>query len=248
MTLLSVNVNKVAVLRNSRGGKLPSVTQAAEVAIAAGAGGITVHPRPDLRHIRPDDVYALAELCKRKDVEFNIEGNPFAPASAHYPGLFAMVKATQPNQVTLVPDSDGQITSDHGFDLVVAKAELSDLVKTLKPHCGRVSIFVDEDVASLALIKAIGADRIEIYTGPYAESFEHRQHHASLAACTQTVQAAEALNIGVNAGHDLNQENLSPFLKACRVHEVSIGHAIFNDALYAGLENTIKAYRAIIDR
>jgi pyridoxine 5-phosphate synthase len=248
MTLLSVNVNKVAVLRNSRGGSLPSVTHAAEIAILAGAGGITVHPRPDLRHIRPDDVYALAELCKRYQVEFNIEGNPYAPARDAYPGLLAMVIATQPTQVTLVPDSDGQITSDHGFDLVIAKASLALLIAALKPHCQRISIFVDEDVASLETITDIGADRIELYTGPYAERFESGDASASLAACANTAQQAARLGIGMNAGHDLNQANLPLFLTSVTaVSEVSIGHAIFNDALYDGLEKTVKAYRAIID-
>jgi pyridoxine 5-phosphate synthase len=248
MTLLSVNVNKVAVLRNSRGGLLPSVTQAAEIAILAGAGGITVHPRPDLRHIRPDDVYALAELCKRHQVEFNIEGNPYAPARGAYPGLQDLVEATRPTQVTLVPDSDGQITSDHGFDLAAAKDGLSVLVAALKPHCQRVSIFVDDDVASLETIVAVGADRIELYTGPYAESFESGDASASLTACANTAKQAAKLGIGINAGHDLNQANLAAFLHVvAEVHEVSIGHAIFNDALYNGLEKTVRAYRAIIN-
>jgi pyridoxine 5-phosphate synthase len=248
MTLLSVNVNKVAVQRNSRGGLLPSVTHAAEIAILAGAGGITVHPRPDLRHIRPDDVSALAALCKRSGVEFNIEGNPYAPERGAYPGLLAMVAATQPTQVTLVPDSDGQITSDHGFDLVAAKESLSSLVAALKLHCQRVSIFVDEDVASLETILAIGADRIELYTGPYAERFESGDASASLAACANTAQQANRLGIGINAGHDLNQANLALFLSTVPdVSEVSIGHAIFNDALYDGLEKTVKAYRVIVD-
>jgi pyridoxine 5-phosphate synthase len=248
MTLLSVNVNKVAVLRNSRGGTLPSVTHAAEIAIVAGAGGITVHPRPDLRHIRPDDVYALAELCKRYRVEFNIEGNPYAPARGAYPGLQTLVEATRPTQVTLVPDSDGQITSDHGFDLITAKESLALLITALKPHCQRVSIFVDEDAASLKTITDIGADRIELYTGPYAERFDSGDASMSLAACANTAQQAARLGIAINAGHDLNQANLALFLNTVPgVQEVSIGHAIFNDALYDGLEKTVKAYRAIID-
>jgi pyridoxine 5-phosphate synthase len=247
MTLLSVNVNKVAVLRNSRGGHFPSVTRSAEIAIAAGAGGITVHPRPDLRHIRPDDVYALSDLCAQHRVEFNIEGNPFAPAQGHYPGLLALVKATSPTQVTLVPDSDGQITSDHGFDLLAAENVLRAQIQSLRPYCQRISVFVDEDVASLSAIKNIGAHCIELYTGPYAEHFERGDASVSLKACAAAAREAVALGIGVNAGHDLNQANLQPFLRAVpNVREVSIGHAIFNDALYAGLESTVKAYCRLI--
>lgn len=246
MTLLSVNVNKVAVLRNSRGGKLPSVVDAAKIAMAAGAGGITVHPRPDQRHILPSDVRALAALVANK-VEFNIEGNPFAPARNEYPGLLALVRETRPTQVTLVPDSDGQITSDHGFNLQHDRERLQHVIAELKPFCGRISLFVDQDVADLPLLLELGANRIELYTGPYADSFENGEFTQSLSACRQTALQAQALGIGVNAGHDLNRKNLPPFLAALPMTlEVSIGHALFNDALYDGLHATVQNYlRAI---
>jgi pyridoxine 5-phosphate synthase len=242
MTLLSVNVNKVAVLRNSRGGALPSVLHAAKTAIAAGAGGITVHPRPDKRHILPSDVRALAALVANQ-AEFNIEGNPFAPARGDYPGLLSLVQETRPTQVTLVPDSDGQITSDHGFNLQLDGERLQQVIAELKPYCKRISLFVDQDVKDLPMAKEVGADRIEIYTGPYAEAFENNSFEQSLTACLSTAQQAQALGIGVNAGHDLNQKNLLPFLSRLPMTaEVSIGHALFNDALYDGLFATVQNY------
>lgn len=246
MTLLSVNVNKVAVLRNSRGGDLPSVLEAATVAISAGAGGITVHPRPDQRHIRPDDVRALAKLVANK-VEFNIEGNPFAPPRAEYPGLLSLVQETRPTQVTLVPDSDGQITSDHGFNLAQDAGRLASVIAQLKPFCERISLFVDQGVQDLSLVQELGADRIEIYTGPFAESFANGDSQSDLSICLGTALQAQRLGIGVNAGHDLNQKNLLPFLaKLPLLREVSIGHALFNDALYDGLFASVQNYLRII--
>lgn len=246
MTLLSVNVNKVAVLRNSRGGNLPSVLEAASVAIAAGAGGITVHPRPDQRHIRPSDVYALAALVTDR-VEFNIEGNPFAPARDGYPGLLSLVQETKPTQVTLVPDGDGQLTSDHGFNLSLDRERLLAVIAELRPHCGRISLFVDQDVKNLAISRDVGADRIEIYTGPFAESFENGNTDSALEACVATAIQATELGLGVNAGHDLNQKNLVSFLAALPMtREVSIGHALFNDALYDGLHATVQNYLRVI--
>lgn len=246
MTLLSVNVNKVAVLRNSRGGNLPCVLEAARVAISAGAGGITVHPRPDQRHIRPSDVRDLAKLAAHQ-VEFNIEGNPFAPARGDYPGLLSLVRETRPTQVTLVPDSDGQITSDHGFNLSQDRERLHDVIASLKPYCERVSLFVDQDVENLPIALAVGASRIEIYTGPFAESFENGDARSTLVKCNRTAVQAEALGLGINAGHDLNQRNLVSFLAALPMtHEVSIGHALFNDALYDGLFATVQSYCRVI--
>lgn len=242
MTLLSVNVNKVAVLRNSRGGHLPCVIEAAKIAMAAGAGGITVHPRPDLRHILPTDVRALAALVANK-VEFNIEGNPFAEARGEYPGLLSLVRETRPTQVTLVPDGDGQITSDHGFNLQQDRERLYRVISELKPFCDRISLFVDQDVDALPIVVELGADRIEIYTGPYADSFENGDASLSLVACQKTAVQAQALGIGINAGHDLNRKNLPPFLAALPMtREVSIGHALFNDALYDGLHATVQNY------
>ncbi len=246
MTLLSVNVNKVAVLRNSRGGNEPSVRAAGEAVIAAGAAGLTVHPRPDQRHIRPDDVYALADLARGR-VEFNIEGNPFAPARGSYPGLLALVQQTRPEQVTLVPDGDGQLTSDHGFDLARDRAALQPLVAALKATGARVSLFVDAGVANLEIAAELEADRIELYTGPFAEAFAAGDARSALAACAATARQAQSLGLAVNAGHDLSQANLGAFLRAVPgVAEVSIGHALIGEALYAGLDATVRAYVRIL--
>jgi len=246
MTVLSVNVNKIAVLRNSRGGAEPSVTAAAEAALRAGAGGITVHPRPDQRHIRPGDVRDLARLVAGR-AEFNIEGNPFAPARGDYPGLVELVRQTRPQQATLVPDGDGQITSDHGFDLARDAGRLRPLVAALKDCGARVSLFMDAGAPDLHLAAEVGADRIELYTGPYAEAHAAGDASAMLALCARTAAEARALGLGVNAGHDLSQANLGDFLRGVPgVLEVSIGHALIGEALYAGLDATVKAYLRII--
>lgn len=248
MTVLSVNVNKVAVLRNSRGGTEPTVEAAARVAMDAGCGGITVHPRPDQRHIRPDDVRVLSTLARGR-VEFNIEGNPFAPPRGDYPGLLALVAATRPQQVTLVPDGDGQVTSDHGFDLGKDQAALRPIVAALKATGARVSLFMDAGAPDLALAVQLGADRIELYTGPYAEAFAAGNPDAALALCQNSAAQARALGLGVNAGHDLNQANLGQFIRALGgVDEVSIGHALFTEALYAGLDATVRAYLQILSQ
>lgn len=245
MTLLSVNVNKVAVLRNSRGGAEPSVVAAARAVLAAGAGGITVHPRPDLRHIRPDDVDALAALARGR-AEFNIEGNPFAPARGDYPGLLALVARTRPQQVTLVPDGDGQLTSDHGFDLRRDAARLRPLIAAFQAEGARVSLFVDGGASALELAAEAGADRIELYTGPYAEAHAAGDPGPMLAACIATATQARALGLRVNAGHDLSQANLEAFVRAVEPAEVSIGHALIGEALYAGLDATVRAYLALL--
>ncbi len=246
MTLLSVNVNKVAVLRNSRGGAEPSVVAAAEAAIAAGAGGITVHPRPDQRHIRPDDVQALAALVAGR-VEYNLEGNPFAPPRPGYPGFLAMVAQVRPHQATLVPDGDGQLTSDHGFNLRRDAGRLRPLVAELRSLGVRVSLFMDAGAEDLGLAAAMGIDRIELYTGPYAQAHAAGDASGALALCAVTAREARQLGLGVNAGHDLSQANLGDFLRGVpEVQEVSIGHALFSEALHAGLAPTVRAYLAII--
>lgn len=247
MTVLSVNINKIAVLRNSRGGDMPSVVDAARCAIAAGCGGITVHPRPDLRHIRPDDVYALADVVRGR-VEYNLEGNPFAPPRDGYPGFLALVDAVRPQQATLVPDSDGQITSDHGFDLARDAAALAPLVAQLKAMGVRVSLFVGAGTTDVSHAVRIGVDRLEIYTGPFAEAFDQGDATQALSACAATARAAQAAGLGINAGHDLNQANLAAFLQAVPdVREVSIGHALIGEALYAGLDPTVRAYLRVIE-
>jgi pyridoxine 5-phosphate synthase len=245
MTILSVNVNKIAVLRNSRGEALPSVQDAARVAISAGAGGITVHPRPDQRHIRPDDVLALKAWLP---VELNIEGNPFAGAQANgYPGFMRLVEQARPAQCTLVPDSDGQITSDHGFDLNRDNESLGSVIAQLKTWGCRVSLFMDMDAPRLEHARSLGADRLEIYTGPYARAYANGTADVVLQSCTRTAQRAQAAGLGINAGHDLNQANLGAFLRAVpRVLEVSIGHALIGEALYEGLAITVGKYLRLI--
>ena len=246
MTLLSVNLNKIAVLRNSRGGREPDICRAAQTCIEAGCGGITVHPRPDMRHVRPHDVRALAAMLRGR-VEYNIEGNPFAAARGDYPGLIALTREVRPTQVTLVPDSDGQITSDHGFDLRRDIAQLRPLVGELCDLGCRISLFVDAGSQDFELATAIGAQRVEIYTGPYAEAFADGQPAAALAACADTARHAQQAGLAVNAGHDLSQANLGTFRAAIPgLAEVSIGHALIGEALYEGLAATVRHYLQIL--
>ncbi|TAN05643.1 MAG: pyridoxine 5'-phosphate synthase [Rhodanobacteraceae bacterium] len=247
MPTLSVNLNKFAVLRNARGGTEPDLATAAETCMAAGCGGITVHPRPDRRHIVAEDVELLAALTRGR-VEFNIEGNPFAPARPGYPGLVELVRRARPAQATLVPDADGQLTSDHGFDLTRDSPRLAPLVAQLN-QCGcRVSLFVNAGTTTgFAAARDIGAARVEIYTGPYAHAFAGGDFSAELGRCAATAARAAAAGLGVNAGHDLNQQNLAAFCRAIpELAEVSIGHALVCEALYAGLAPTVRAYLALL--
>jgi pyridoxine 5-phosphate synthase len=249
MTVLSVNLNKIAVLRNSRGGREPDPLRAARTCIAAGCGGITVHPRPDRRHIRPEDVRSLAALlaAEAPGVEFNIEGNPFAPPREGFPGFIALCREVRPAQATLVPDGDAQLTSDHGFDLAQDAARLAPLVAELKAVGCRVSLFMDAEAADFAPARALGADRIELYTGPYAEAHAAGRAAEALVRYADAARRARAAGLGVNAGHDLSQANLGEFLRAVPdVAEVSIGHALVGEALYQGLERTVRNYLAII--
>ncbi len=242
-TALSVNVNKIAVLRNSRGGGEPDVVRAARTCLDAGAHGITVHPRPDARHIREADVHALARVCADYRVEYNLEGNPFAPPRPGYPGFIALCEAVRPAQATLVPDSDGQLTSDHGFDFDRDIDALAPLVAQLKAIGCRVSLFADAGHPGTARARDCGADRIELYTGPFAEAHAAGDASAVLDACAQSARIARSVDMGINAGHDLSQANLADFLRGVPgVQEVSIGHALISEALYAGLDRTIRAY------
>lgn len=246
MTALSVNVNKIAVLRNSRGGATPDVLRAARTALAAGCAGITVHPRPDARHIRTRDVLALAAL-RQSHWELNIEGNPFAGARGEYPGLLALAQAARPAQVTLVPDDDGQLTSDHGFVPQRDHPLLAPIVSSLHALGARVSVFVDADCGPLQPLAAIGVDRIELYTGPYAAAFAAGSADRELRRYRDCAMTARACGLQVNAGHDLDQANLGSFLSSVGdVAEVSIGHALISEALYDGLERTVRNYLAII--
>jgi pyridoxine 5-phosphate synthase len=240
MTRLSVNVNKVALLRNSRPLDIPDVVRAAELAIEAGAHGITVHPRPDARHIRPADVYSLYKLVRTRGVEFNIEGNPFQP-------MLDLVRAVRPDQCTLVPDDPGASTSDHGWDLGRDSTRLQPVIAELKTLGVRVSLFMDSEHQAMAAARATGADRVELYTGPYARAFATAGQAPVLARFVAAAKAAQREGLGVNAGHDLNRANLPLFLRTVPgVLEVSIGHALIADALEFGMKQTVALYlRAI---
>ena len=243
MTRLSVNLNKIALLRNARTLGIPSVTRAATIALDAGAHGITVHPRPDARHIRIDDVRELAALLtSRPAAEFNIEGNPFE-------GLVAIAREVTPQQCTLVPDEPGAVTSDHGWDIDRDGARLRPLVAELKAAGIRVSLFMDPVPAAMVAVRDLGADRIELYTEPYARAFGSAGERAEVEKYAAAARAAQQAGLGINAGHDLNQQNLPRFLTGVPgVLEVSIGHALVADALEAGLAATVRGYLAAIAR
>ena len=243
MTRLSVNLNKIALLRNARTLGIPSVTRAASIALDAGAHGITVHPRPDARHIRIEDVRELAALLRsRPAAEFNIEGNPFE-------GLVAIAREVMPQQCTLVPDEPGAVTSDHGWDIDRDGARLRPLIAELKSAGIRVSLFMDPVPAAMAAVRELGADRIELYTEPYARAFGSASERAEVEKYAATARAAQRAGLGINAGHDLNQQNLPRFLTGVPgVLEVSIGHALVADALEAGLAATVRGYLAAIAR
>jgi pyridoxine 5-phosphate synthase len=238
---LSVNVNKVALLRNTRHNGLPSVLRAATLCLQAGADGITVHPRPDERHIRAADVRELAALLKAwPQADYNIEGNPFHNLMAH-------VRELRPQQCTFVPDSEGQFTSDHGWDLAADGERLRPLIAEAHSFGVRVSLFMDPLPEAMALARALGADRVELYTEPYACAHGQAGQAAELAAFAAAAAAAQAQGLGVNAGHDLNLDNLADFLRAVPgVLEVSIGHALIADALEFGLAETVRAYQRCI--
>lgn len=234
MTRLSVNINKIATLRNARGGNNPDVIQVALDCERFGAEGITVHPRPDERHIRYADVRALKEVVT---TEFNIEGNPMEQS------FIELVMEVRPAQVTLVPDALGQITSNHGWDTIQYQGLLQALIAQFKSVGIRTSIFVDPVIEMIEAAATTGTDRIELYTEPYAEMFGENPTQAVSAYRKAAFRAAQ-LGLGINAGHDLSLENLA-FFKAnvTPLDEVSIGHALICDALYFGLENTIQLYK-----
>ncbi|GIX30637.1 MAG: pyridoxine 5'-phosphate synthase [Porticoccaceae bacterium] len=248
MIRLSVNLNKIALIRNSRGGNEPSVTDFARIAIAAGAHGITVHPRPDQRHIRPSDVFELAGLIEETPgIEFNVEGNPFAGAEGTYPGFLYLVEESRPHQATLVPDAPGQLTSDHGFDLRRSGARLEPVVCRLKERGIRVSLFLDPDLEQIRLAREVGADRVELYTGPWAVAFPDPARREALFRCyEEAAQAAAEAGLGVNAGHDLNLHNLERFRALPHLLEVSIGHALTVDALRLGMARAVRAYLEVL--
>ena len=239
MTRLSVNINKIATLRNSRGGDNPNLVQVAKDCERFGAEGITVHPRPDERHIRYQDVQDLSKIIT---TEFNIEGNPKEDK------FVALVLAVKPAQVTLVPDTLGQLTSDHGWDTITEQAYLKNVIAKFKSAGIRVSIFVDPDEKMVQAAATTGTDRIELYTEMYAKQFATGNKEAAIAPYITAAALANQLGMGINAGHDLDRFNL-PYLiqQIPSIDEVSIGHALISDALYLGLENTIQIYnRALV--
>ena len=234
MTKLSVNINKIATLRNSRGGNNPDVIKIALDIERYGADGITAHPRPDERHIRYTDVY---ELTKVLSTEFNIEGNPKEQK------FVDLVLATKPAQVTLVPDNEGQLTSDHGWNTITHKDYLYDVISLFKSNGIRTSIFVDADLAMIEGAKNTGTDRIELYTESYAQHYSTQKEKA-IAPFIDAAKKAQEIGLGINAGHDLSLANLTYFAQHIPgLLEVSIGHALVADALYYGLENTVQLYK-----
>ena len=236
-TALSVNVNKVALLRNTRHLGIPSVTRAAQICLEAGAQGITIHPRPDERHIRSQDVYDLHELLKSwPKAEFNIEGNPTQ-------NLMEFIRQTRPHQATFVPDSEDQFTSDHGWTFPQDAERLAPLIAECNALGVRVSLFMDPVPEQMAAAKAVGADRVELYTEPFAAAWGTPQQEAELARFALAAQAALDAGLGVNAGHDLNRDNLAAFVQRVPgVSEVSIGHALIADALERGYQATVIDY------
>lgn len=234
MTRLSVNINKIATLRNSRGGDNPNLLDVAKDCERFGADGITVHPRPDERHIRYADVYALKKIVT---TEFNIEGNPLEAS------FIDLVMSVKPEQVTLVPDALGQLTSNHGWNTIEHQALLIKIIRPFREAGIRVSIFVDPVLEMIEAAVSTGADRVELYTEPYATNFESNPVDA-VANYRKAAFRAQQLGLGVNAGHDLSLENLAYFkANVTPLDEVSIGHALICDALYYGLENTIQLYK-----
>ena len=236
MTRLSVNINKIATLRNARGEDYPNLIKTAEDIISFGAQGITIHPRPDERHIRYSDAY---ELKEKINTELNIEGNPNKK-------FIDLVNEIKPEQVTLVPDSEDVITSNAGWDTINNFSFLKDIVKQFKSNSIRVSIFIDPDIDMLEGAKKIDADRVELFTGPYAKEYNNDKLKA-IEKYIQCSQVANEINLELNAGHDLNQNNLDFFIQSTKnIKEVSIGHALISESLYKGLHSTIKSYLDIL--
>lgn len=236
-THLSVNLNKVALIRNTRHLGIPSLIRAANQCLEAGASGITLHPRPDERHIRAHDVADIAAMMKDWSAkELNIEGNPLQ-------NLMGFVRKYQPHQATFVPDSEGQFTSDHGWNPDQDSTKLRPLIAEAKALGVRVSLFMDAEASSMAWAKSVGADRVELYTEPYAAAWGSAQQSAQLKRFADAAQAAIDAGLQVNAGHDLNLDNLTAFIQQVPgVQEVSIGHALIADALEMGYSETVKAY------
>lgn len=249
MTKLSVNVNKVALMRNARGGEYPGVAEAARLCLEAGAHGITVHPRPDQRHITVDDVFVAAAVVAEAggDIEYNMEGNPFSAAAGTYPGFLQLVEKARPTQATLVPDSVDQITSNHGWNVSEDGARLREVVAELKALGCRVSLFMDPDPDAMRAAADTGADRVELYTEAYAKGHQAGEGARQLQRYAAAAAAARSAGLGVNAGHDLNLANLGDFCSIPGILEVSIGQALVSDALlHYGLKESVRRYLACL--
>lgn len=253
MTALSVNLNKIALIRNSRDTRNPDIPRHAQICIDAGADGITVHPRPDQRHIRVQDCHDLAAMLS---VEFNIEGNPMTgprksdrQGVSDYPGFMALVREIRPAQCTLVPDGDNQLTSDHGFDLKRDGDAVAPLVEELRALGIRTSLFMDPDPEQIRLAAQTGTDRIELYTESYARAFANcKDVEAVLQRYIEAAEVAAEVGLGLNAGHDLDLHNLPLFTRVPGLLEVSIGHALTVDALNMGLRSAVAAYQRALGK
>ena len=249
MTDLSINLNKIGLIRNSREGNYPDILEHAKVCIENGADGITIHPRPDQRHIRPDDVRQLAKLVRSNtEIELNVEGNPFAKAEQGYPGFMELVEETKPDQCTLVPDSNDQLTSGHGFDIKSYAHDLAPIISRLKNLDVRVSLFMDPDIEQIKLAAELGIDRIELYTGPYAAAWGSESLEPIFLRHQRAASLCKSLDIGVNAGHDLNLKNLHRFASIENLLEVSIGHAFIVDSISMGMASAVKAYKKLLNQ
>ena len=246
---LSVNLNKIALIRNSRGSDNPSLMDYANKCIELGVDGLTLHPRPDHRHATSEDAINLSKLCKDHNIEFNLEGNPFSIPDGAFIGFQELCAQANPHQVTLVPDNLQQITSDHGWQPGFLDNELKGFIGLLKNSNARTSLFIDANAEAVEYAESIGFDRVEIYTGPFAKSLEERDQ-TNLALCKsniiECINLAKQSMLGINAGHDLNLNNLHYLVKMGNINEVSIGHAIIIDSLHYGFEETILKYLNII--
>ena len=245
MTNLSVNVNKIAWLRNARGEDRPNLLELSKILIDCGVHGLTVHPRPDLRHITPDDVYNLSDLCVRSGVEFNIEGNPFNTENGSFRGYENLVTDIKPYQATIVPDNDDQITSDHGWISGDHDNELKLIVERLREDCVFVSMFIDPDIKSVDYALKMGVNAVEIYTGPYAK-LSKDERTSCIEGMHEIFKYIKSNNLKLNAGHDLNLDNLSDLIDLEIIDEVSIGHAIITESLIHGLDSVLAKYIRVI--